>query len=184
MKNIVLPYALAVVLTGCGDRSATKPAVEDAVKAAVQAQLKGPNSAQFKQVIISKEGSLACIEYNAKNSYGDYGNPSFAQLQKIDTGWTVMTMEQKQYRCTAEGLQVQEAGDTAEVTSQRQAIAQLKALNKIPSSEEGFDGPCGKLVWLVGFNAKLLAREKIEKSSTELHVKELENALEKALAGC
>jgi hypothetical protein len=175
IKNRVLCSVLMVMLAGCGDSGE--------IKGAVKAQLKDPESAHFSGLVISKGGSLACIEYNAKNGYGGYGDSSLAELQKVDSKWAVLTMEQKAVRCTEEGLQAQEDGAKAEADFQHQAIKRLKELGKIAPSSKGSDGPCGGLVWFIGFNAKSIAGNKVTKSSNELYEKNLAKALAMVEAG-
>jgi len=52
-----------------------------AAKEAVKGILKDPASAQFKDITSNVDGDI-CGEYNAKNSYGGYGQPEYFMYVK------------------------------------------------------------------------------------------------------
>lgn len=58
-----------LVLSACGiDKEQAE--LEEAVKAEILAQLKDPNSAEFRNVVVA--GNIVCGEVNAKNGFGGY----------------------------------------------------------------------------------------------------------------
>lgn len=85
MKRRLLFLLVILGLVSCGENSK----IEDAIRA----NLKDPESAQFKNMIISKSNIFACVEWNAKNSMGGYGEWSTARLQKNQAGWGVREMQ-------------------------------------------------------------------------------------------
>ena len=89
MKRITEILAVAglssLLLSGCSQSSG----VEDAVRS----NLKDPESAKFKELMLSDSGHFACVSWNAKNSFGGYGNWDTALLKKTDLGWVVENMK-------------------------------------------------------------------------------------------
>lgn len=76
-----------VVLGGC-DRSTS----ETLIQRAVLEKLKDPESAKFKKIIISQNN--ACVEVNAKNSYGAYSGYTSVHLrQLLPDKWVVEDMD-------------------------------------------------------------------------------------------
>lgn len=81
--NTLLAVALAVILTGCGlidhrqEYSGPEPS-EEQIKLLIANGLKDPDSMkQYRLVYIGQNlyglrGWVACVELNAKNSYGAY----------------------------------------------------------------------------------------------------------------
>jgi hypothetical protein len=68
MKKFLICLPLAITLLGCGEESKIRDLVRE--------NLKDPDSAQFKDFIISNNDSVACITWNAKNSKGGYTHTS------------------------------------------------------------------------------------------------------------
>lgn len=112
MKKILIVGLFAVVFAGCGQQSNMESAVKE--------RLKDPGSAQFKSMVLSKEGNYGCIEYNSKNSFGGYGDSSIASLQKISGSWVVTSMEQSANMCTVETLDGREAFDRLKAAMDRE----------------------------------------------------------------
>lgn len=100
MKKVLLVAPVVLAIVGCGQSSKMENAIKD--------RLRDPASAQFKQVVISDFGNFACVEWNAKNGMGGYGDWSIAELKKVDSDWVVTEMEGKAYRCTPEELKSKE----------------------------------------------------------------------------
>ncbi|TNE41646.1 MAG: hypothetical protein EP321_03240 [Sphingomonadales bacterium] len=63
------------------------------IERAIKERLKDPASAVFNDIIYSKARDRACVAYNAKNSFGGYGEPARAELKCGRDGWTVVNME-------------------------------------------------------------------------------------------
>ena len=89
-----LQLALAFVVAGCGQQGE----IENAIKA----RLKDPSSAQFKHVLIDRSGNVACAVWNAKNSFGGYGEWAASELEKRSDGWTVSVDKSNVSFCTVE----------------------------------------------------------------------------------
>ena len=64
------------------------------MKKLVVENLKDRESARFYgDIIYSDARDRACVEYNAKNSFGGYGNSSKAELKKVKGEWTLVSMD-------------------------------------------------------------------------------------------
>lgn len=66
---------------------------ESEIKELVRSNLKDPSSAQFKDAVVCANDTRASIVWNAKNSMGGYGDWDVAELVKIDSKWTVVTLK-------------------------------------------------------------------------------------------
>lgn len=106
MRNTLAICTLAALLVACGDDPATiaakkaaaelaaqealTKADEEAIKSAIRKVLKDPDSARFGKTTFFDKQS-ACIEVNAKNSFGGYGGPTLMYVLKLGT-WDVDTV--------------------------------------------------------------------------------------------
>lgn len=86
MQRMVFVLFITVLLIACGGDKA-------AIEGAIQANLKDPDSAKFRNLIVSKKGTYACIEWNSRNSFGGYGDWDVARLENVQSGWRVMEMK-------------------------------------------------------------------------------------------
>ena len=89
-----LQLALAFLVAGCGQQGE----IENAIKA----RLKDPSSAQFKHVLVNRKGNAACAVWNAKNSFGGYGEWDASELKKRGDGWAVSVDKSDVSFCTVE----------------------------------------------------------------------------------
>ena len=89
----------AILLTGCiNTRPATPvyyssptPEQKNELTQLVLSSLKDPDSAKFGDVILIDHGKGACVEVNAKNTYGGYTGLQQAMLMNIENiGWQVL----------------------------------------------------------------------------------------------
>lgn len=96
MKGNLFVLFGALLLVGCGSKSA--------VEASVKERLKDPDSAKFQEFIKSDSGEYACIEWNAKNGFGGYGEWRVARLRKVDSSWNILEMEAAPSQCTEEAF--------------------------------------------------------------------------------
>lgn len=101
-KTTLAIITISTLISGCGDPAAERAAA-DAKKAAVEAErslseikqavlasLKDPESARFGQ-FTQVGDNHACIEVNARNSYGGYSGTTPFMVRKIDGKWTAST---------------------------------------------------------------------------------------------
>ncbi len=99
---------LPLVLAGCGEQSA--------IENAVRANLRDPESAQFRNLLVSKHKTWACVEWNSKNAFGGYGDWDIARLKNHGNGWNVLEMQvpsEYMHYCTQEGMDKNEAAQEA-----------------------------------------------------------------------
>lgn len=169
------------LVAGCGENGE--------IKDAVRAGLNDPSSAQFKEIVVSKDGGRACAEWNAKNGFGGYGNSSVAELRKSGGKWVITEMEGSVRNCGEEGFAAVDAGEKAEVAAENQAFLRLKQLGKFPSATEEANarrgmGPCGSLLRDVALVANAVAQEKVRgHSSSNFNEVELSKKLALVNAG-
>lgn len=98
MNKYLIFITIVLVLAGCGDKDGPK------IQSAVKAKLRDPSSAQFKDMVLSKNKIYACITFNAKNGAGAYGSWSIAEVSKKDGQWEVTNLDAKAANCSSEKL--------------------------------------------------------------------------------
>jgi hypothetical protein len=77
IRNVFLPIALCATLCGCSsEKSQAETVIRD--------QLKDPDSAEFGK--FESNGKKACLQVNAKNSFGGYTGFQTAFLKKDEKG--------------------------------------------------------------------------------------------------
>jgi hypothetical protein len=108
-KTTLAIITIATLISGCGDPAAERAAA-DAKKAAVEAErslseikqavlasLKDPESAKFGQ-FTQVGDNQACIEVNARNSYGGYSGTTPFLVRKIDGEWNIHPLLKLSYK--------------------------------------------------------------------------------------
>ncbi|NIB45138.1 hypothetical protein HBA55_36505 [Pseudomaricurvus alkylphenolicus] len=80
MRTVITIFAL--LIAGCSDQSE--------IQELVSSRLKDPDSAKFRNFSVSKTGNRACIEWNAKNSFGGYTKWKFAHFQDVEGTWRIV----------------------------------------------------------------------------------------------
>jgi hypothetical protein len=98
MNKYLIFISMVLILAGCGDDDGPK------IKSAIKAKLRDPSSAQFKDMVLSKNKIYACITFNAKNGAGAYASWSIAELRKKDLQWEVTNLDAKAANCTLDKL--------------------------------------------------------------------------------
>lgn len=98
-------YALALsiwIVSGCATSpplppvKVSIPSAEEQVmlKQATISSLKDPDSARFSGQMVIVDNKSACVEVNAKNTFGGYTGYQQAMLFKIDgIGWQVISIK-------------------------------------------------------------------------------------------
>lgn len=181
VRKIVSYCCISIALFGCGESTE--------IKDAVRAQLNDPESAQFKETVISKAGHRACIEWNAKNGFGGYGSSSVAELRKFEGKWTVIEMKGSELNCGEEGFAAVDAGEKAEVSAEMRAFNRLKELGKFSTPEAESDarrrmGACGRLLSEIALAARSHAKESSRGNpSSGFYQAELEKKMAKVEVG-
>lgn len=93
LRKFVIPALIvSAFLVGCGKVSKGEAAVDKNladVKAAVLAELKDPDSAKFGKFELIDDNH-ACIEVNAKNSYGGYSGVKPFPVMKVNGKWVAL----------------------------------------------------------------------------------------------
>ena len=115
VRTVVL--LLPIFLAACGQSGQIEKAVRE--------QLKDPDSAKFKDMVISSDGNRACIVWNAKNSLGGYGDWDVAELEKVESGWKITRIKGQEDNCTPSGFKALDARPKAEFEATQQALELL-----------------------------------------------------------
>jgi hypothetical protein len=105
MKKFFVILMLVTTLSAC-DGNNDQSEIQNSVKN----YLKDPESAKFKDFIITKNRQFACVTYNAKNSFGGYGEWSIALFEREENGlWQIKDMKFEEspnpYFCTASNFE-------------------------------------------------------------------------------
>lgn len=139
-KTTLTIITVAALISGCGNN--TESLITDAIKN----RLKDPQSAQFKDIKLSKSGNRACIIWNAKNSMGGYGEWNIASLKLNNDKWEVVDMATYSSDCNEGGFKEAEAKDRedgerairgaqAGIESRELALKKLQELRNISKEE-------------------------------------------------
>jgi hypothetical protein len=114
MKTKFIPILLLLslsILSGCATKAPSppinlsSPSAEDraTLEQLIAASLKDPDSARFSGKIVIVNGKAACVEVNAKNSFGGYTGFQQAMLVKFSGSsvWTFISVKDiNQELCT------------------------------------------------------------------------------------
>lgn len=96
MKKGLFALVACLGVAACGDGGKIEQAVRE--------NLNDPDSAQFRDLVMSEDGRMACVGWNAKNMMGGYGQWKFARLEEVDSVWTVDEMEIPESECSQAAL--------------------------------------------------------------------------------
>jgi hypothetical protein len=85
-KLVPLTFLAVGILAGCDRGKTTEELLIESAQGIVAAQLKDPQSAQFRNMKGSEKARMVCGEINAKNSMGGYiGFKNFMVAGDVDT---------------------------------------------------------------------------------------------------
>ena len=119
---------LVLGLVACSDNSK--------IKDLIRQRLNDPESAKFKDMIVSKDGQRACIPWNAKNRLGGYGDWYMAELKKTNSGWVVESMEViLDWHCSVSGFEIIDLGEKSELDAALEATEILRKVKNISSNK-------------------------------------------------
>lgn len=163
-----LSLVLLVVACPGGDKSAIKGAVKEG--------LKDPGSAEFGDMVFSENGQRACIQWNAKNGFGGYGEGSTAELEKQQGSWVVIAMEGGA-NCDPTSFAILDAREAAGNEAEGRILTLIgKGADPVPVSEganEAEPRQCTDMhddfVWAMQDVAEYNLRRKIGEYSSEAH---------------
>lgn len=181
-----LPVLLLVLLalTGCGDSELASDSSK--IKDSVRGKLNDPGSAEFKEMVISKDGKRACIIWNAKNQMGGYGKWKVAELTKNESKWTLKEMDGLEQNCSSVGFTSTDAGEQAAVASRQRAIEKLqKGRNislQVATALADSHGQCRGIIWDYTHHAEQMARDNVG-TTTGYHYKKMKEIEEHLDAG-
>lgn len=160
---------LCAVLSACGGGEFEKMVKRD---------LKDPDSAQFRETVRSNELGLACIEWNAKNSFGGYGGWKVAQFEKVEGRWAMRLME-AHHPCDEASLRLQDdarkreaKGDAAAEAARIEAIklwAKGRGMSEAYSEKLMSANPdCVSLLSSYSWNARAIETDHLAKAAKKL----------------
>ena len=85
MKKSMSVLFILLSLAGCSEQSSIENTIRE--------NLRDPESSKFRNLVVSKGSSRACIEWNAKNAFGGYSDWDVARLDKINGEWSISQMQ-------------------------------------------------------------------------------------------
>ena len=140
MREIISGIFLLAFLVGCGDSYTIKSIIKD--------KLNDPDSAKFKELVVSRNGEIACISWNAKNQAGGYGEWKYTLFSKgNDSSWEIREDEEVNSDiCTKEGIEVKWLVIVAGNNAYREAISLLEKNGKNYSTCRRLIEEYGKMV--------------------------------------
>ncbi|MDH0142397.1 hypothetical protein [Aquipseudomonas alcaligenes] len=118
MKRNAAIIFFALAIYGCND--------ESKIQDSVRSKLKYPESAKFENIFLSKDGTRACIKWNAKNSFGGYGEWSTAELKNNEGTWIVENMQGYDFNCSDEATTLNERVESAKKEALQKAFSLIQ----------------------------------------------------------
>lgn len=119
MKRMAMVLACAAMVTGC----------DNGIEKALRADMKDPESAQFKDQVEYKK--WACISVNSKNSYGGYTGFKRYLLKKSSSGYSI---EGEMGECTLATMVSEEISEQEAEKVEGRVLALLKEKKLIPAN--------------------------------------------------
>lgn len=113
----------SLLLVGCGEQAE--------LEKLVKSQLRDPESAKFKDFIVSDKKTRACLIFNAKNGFGGYGSWSVAEFQKTADVWEARTLKGSEENCSSTGFKALDTSEQVSVDSKFEFIRLIAKLNAI-----------------------------------------------------
>jgi hypothetical protein len=151
--KIVLAISCCLLVAACGEESQMQNLVRE--------QLRDPDSAKFKDVVTSEDGRRACIQWNAKNSMGGYGDWQVSELLKDGTHWAIVEFEGSPGDCNEVGFKSKDDVVIAKRAAFQKAKEILRTSRSISDSDAEkllTEGSCKQLFRSYGISAELNAR--------------------------
>lgn len=118
---------LSLALYGCNE--------ESRVQETVRSNLKDPDSAKFENLFVSKDGTRACINWNAKNGFGGYGGWATAELRHDADAWIVVKMEGHDINCNDEAVAINEKVETVKKEALKNAFDWIQKSRNLSDAE-------------------------------------------------
>lgn len=127
MNKIAIFVLFSLALYGCNEESKVQDAVRN--------NLKDPDSAKFERLFVSKDGTRACVNWNAKNGFGGYGGWSTAELMHDADAWTVVKMEGHDFNCNDEAVAINGRVEIAKKEALKNAFDWIQKSRKLSDAE-------------------------------------------------
>jgi hypothetical protein len=118
---------VSLLLVGCGEQAE--------LEKLVKSQLRDPESAKFKDFIVSDKKTRACLIFNAKNGFGGYGSWSVAEFQKSADVWEVKSLKGDEENCSSMGFKALDTKEQVSADSKFEFIRLIAKLNAIPEDD-------------------------------------------------
>lgn len=106
-KGFAVGVAVAIALSACSSN-------QEEIESAITVHLRDPDSAQFQKVILNKKGDRACAVWNARNSFGGYGDWQMTGLEKGARGWQITETKVRADRCTEKSFRIRDDFEAAQ----------------------------------------------------------------------
>jgi len=99
MRILLSAVVLTAITSACSE-SPSLGAEAAAIKEELKQYMKDPESATFKSVTMNANKDRGCIVWNAKNSFGGYGEWNISSMQNAAGRWKVDDIEAEGEQCT------------------------------------------------------------------------------------
>jgi hypothetical protein len=151
-------FLMCLGVVSCGDGTG--------IEEKIRKNLNDPDSAKFRDVVVSESGRRACVGWNAKNMMGGYGEWKFARLEKKDSDWFVENMDIPESECSKLSLKAIDVQGSAWIEASQRAIDMLQKARSITRAEaielaKESGGECGALSFQYSFDFSMLESNKI-----------------------
>ncbi|MDY4311149.1 hypothetical protein SOX05_14800 [Pseudomonas putida] len=125
MNKTPLVILLSLALYGCNEDSI--------IQETVRSNLKDPDSAKFEKLFVSKDGTYACINWNARNGFGGYGGWATAELKHVAGTWVIAKMQGLDFNCNDDAVALSKKIDIAKEEAMQNAIGWIKDARNLPA---------------------------------------------------
>lgn len=174
-------YFALIVLFGCGQ--------ESEIKSVIKGVAKNPESVQYRNIAFNENRDLACVEWDAKNSFGSMSGWSTTELAKENGKWVIKILKSPFPECSTNHLQKIEAKLTsiaageAEYKKASDEAIQLLAASKNVSADaikenisDAFPSECKKAHQVYSWGAKHLAVDSLSETERATEIKKIASA--------
>ena len=174
MRNYCILGLVLLLLAGCGEQAK--------LEKLVKSRLRDPESAKFKDFIVSDKKTRACLIFNAKNGFGGYGSWSVAEFQKTADVWEVKSLDGHESNCSDLGFKALDTGEQVLLDSRVEFIRLVAKLNEISEHDAkkvAKWGRCPDLALSYELHASGLAEERVRgnEAAIKYHETKLQDTL-------
>ena len=116
---------ILILVSACSNEDSSKQLEkidQQQIEAIINDNVIDPTSVLFGTVVISENSNRACIEYNAKNTFGGYAGKSIAEFKKAHGVWSVIELKGSSYNCDTKGFKLLDIYDEAHLKAEETLV--------------------------------------------------------------